>query len=66
MGVTLDWIIPKLYCILLGKATKNFSFIPKFMIVFERPYIDRQHQFDKQFDDLSFLSKNLYDYGKHL
>jgi len=51
---------------LLGKATKNFSFLPKFMIVVEMPYIDRQHQFYKQFDDLSLLSKNLYDHGKYL
>ncbi|MEG3833046.1 MULTISPECIES: transposase [unclassified Microcoleus] len=33
------------------------------MIVVERHYIDRQHQFFKQFDDLSFLSKKLYNYG---
>ena len=35
------------------------------MIVVERLYIDRQHQFYKQFDDLSFLSINLYNHGKH-
>ncbi|UNU18781.1 transposase [Microcoleus vaginatus PCC 9802] len=65
MGVTLDQIIPRLYCILLSKATKNFSFIPKFMIVVERLYIDGQHQFYKQFDDLSFLLINLYNPGKY-
>lgn len=65
MGVTLDQIIPRLYCILLSKATKNFSFIPKFMRVVERHYIDRQHQFYKQFDDLSFLLINLYNHGKY-
>ncbi|MEG4486100.1 transposase [Microcoleus sp. D2_18a_B4] len=35
------------------------------MIVVERHYIDRQHQFFKQFDDLSFLSKNLYNHGNY-
>ncbi|MEG4857521.1 transposase [Microcoleus sp. K1-B6] len=35
------------------------------MIVVERPSIDRQHLFYKQFDDLSFLSRNLYNHGKH-
>ncbi|MEG3925180.1 transposase [Microcoleus sp. D3_18a_C4] len=65
MGVTLDQIIPRLYCILLSKATKNFSFLPKIMRVVERHYIARQHQFYKQFDDLSFLSRNLSDRGKY-
>ncbi|MEG4532020.1 transposase [Microcoleus sp. D2_18a_D3] len=65
MGVTLDQIIPRLYCILLSKATKKFSFIPKIMRVVERHYIDRQHQFYKQFDDLSFLSRNLSAHGKY-
>lgn len=35
------------------------------MIVVERPYIERQHQFYKQFDDLSLLSINLYNPGKY-
>jgi putative transposase len=35
------------------------------MIVVERHYIDRQHQFFKQFDDLSFLSKNLYNHANY-
>ncbi|MBD1815085.1 transposase [Microcoleus vaginatus DQ-U2] len=35
------------------------------MIVVERPYIDGQHQFYKQFDDLSILSINLYNQGKY-
>ncbi|MEG4271785.1 MULTISPECIES: transposase [unclassified Microcoleus] len=35
------------------------------MIVVERHYIDRQHQFFKQFDDLSLLSKNLYNHGNY-
>ncbi|WP_333095538.1 MULTISPECIES: transposase [unclassified Microcoleus] len=35
------------------------------MIVVERPYIYRQHQFYKQLDDLSFLSRTLYNYGKY-
>ncbi|MEG4417619.1 transposase [Microcoleus sp. LAD1_D5] len=65
MGVTLDQIIPRLYCILLSKATKNFLFIPKFMIVGKRPYVARQRQFYKQFEELSFLSINLYDRGQY-
>ncbi|MEG3968090.1 transposase [Microcoleus sp. T2B6] len=35
------------------------------MRVVERHYIDRQHQFYKQFDDLSFLSRNLSAHGKY-
>ena len=35
------------------------------MMVVERHYIDRQHQFDRRFDDLSFLSKNLYKHGNY-
>ncbi|MEG4962305.1 MULTISPECIES: transposase [unclassified Microcoleus] len=35
------------------------------MIVVERHYIDRQHQFFKQFDNLSFLSINLYNHGNY-
>ncbi|MEG5064449.1 transposase [Microcoleus sp. B3-A4] len=35
------------------------------MIVVERPYIDGQHQFYKQFDDLSFLSINFYYHGQY-
>jgi IS605 OrfB family transposase len=35
------------------------------MVVVERPYIDGQHQFYKQFDDLSILSINLYNQGKY-
>ncbi|MEG4214897.1 transposase [Microcoleus sp. Pol14C6] len=35
------------------------------MIVVERLYIDRQHQFYKQFDDLLFLSINPYVHGKY-
>ncbi|MEG4517220.1 MULTISPECIES: transposase [unclassified Microcoleus] len=35
------------------------------MIVVERPYIDRQHQFYKQFEDFFFLSFNLYNHGKY-
>ncbi|MEG3987889.1 transposase [Microcoleus sp. S28C3] len=35
------------------------------MIVVEKHYIDRQHQFFKQFDNLSFLSINLYNHGNY-
>lgn len=35
------------------------------MIVVERHYIDRQHQFFQQFDDLSLLSKNLYNHANY-
>ncbi|MGB7711856.1 MAG: transposase [Microcoleus sp.] len=35
------------------------------MMVVERHYIDRQHQFYQRFDDLSFLSKNLYKHGNY-
>ncbi|MEG4006132.1 transposase [Microcoleus sp. Pol11C1] len=35
------------------------------MIVVERPYIDRQHQFYKQLDYLSFMSRSLYNDGKY-
>ena len=35
------------------------------MIVVKRHYIDRQHQFFKQFDNLSFMSINLYNHGNY-
>jgi putative transposase len=35
------------------------------MMVVERHYIDRQHQFFQQFDRLSFLSKNLYNHSNY-
>ncbi|MEG3898057.1 MULTISPECIES: transposase [unclassified Microcoleus] len=35
------------------------------MIVVEKHYIDRQHQFFQQFDDLSLRSKNLYNYANY-
>jgi hypothetical protein len=35
------------------------------MMVVERHYIERQHQFFQRFDRLSFLSKNLYNHANY-